>query len=134
MGVVAGISLSEQVVASKETIRKFVKDLAEVAESIKDAREDRNEAIKTNDEVQRIDDQIKTLREERRDYIKANPVIQGYEEVLREAMEDRRQLIADAKQDGVPRKEVDTAIKMLKKDIDPEIAVEMYANIADLVD
>ena len=136
MGVIAGQPLVEKKtpVASKETIRKFVKDLAEVSQTVKDARGDMNEVIKSNDEIQKIDEQIKQLREERKEYIKDNAVIQGYRDILQDAVEDRRQLIFDAKQDGVPRGEIDLAIKALKKDLDIDLATEMYTNIADLVD
>ena len=116
-----------------ETIKKFVIDLAEVAQSIKDARDDKNEVINSNDEIKTVDDSIKKLREERKELIDDNPVIQGCEVKLQEAMEDKRQLISDAKDDGVPRKEIDLAIKALKKDIDLNISIEVYANIADLV-
>jgi uncharacterized protein (UPF0335 family) len=34
---------------------------------------------------------------------------------------------------GLPKKEVNVAIRMLKSDIDPDIVTEIYANIADLV-
>ena len=120
--------------APKEVIRKFVKDLSEVTQNIKDAREDRNEVINSDDEVQKMDEEIKGTRESRREYIKGNTVIQGYEEKLQEAIEDRRQLVADAKQDGVPRGEIDLAIRALKKDIDIGLSTEIYTNIADLVD
>jgi DNA repair exonuclease SbcCD ATPase subunit len=136
MGLAVSKPLVEKTtpVASMETIKKFVKELAEVAQTIKDARDDRNEIINENDEIKKLDEDIKTLKEERKETIANNPVIQGYEEKLQEAMEDKRQLIADAKDDGVPRKEIDAAIKMLKKDIDPELTTEVYSNIADLVD
>ena len=124
----------EPVVADSATIRKFVKDLAEVAETIKDARSDLKEAIDSNEDIQSIDERMKQLREERKELIANSAVIQGYQDVLNDAMEDKRQLVADAKQDGVPRKEIDTAIKMLKKDVDPKLATEVYTSIADLVD
>jgi SMC interacting uncharacterized protein involved in chromosome segregation len=134
MGLVSGQKLKETEIASMETIKKFVKDLSEVGKAIKDARDDRNEIINENDEVSKLDEDIKILKEERKELIDGNPVIQGYEEKLQEAMEDKRQLIADAKDDGVPRKEIDAAIKMLKKDIDPELTTEVYTNISDLVE
>lgn len=121
-------------VADNTAIRNFVRDLSMVAATIKDAREDYNEAVKTNEEVISIDEKIKALKEERKDVIMNSSVIQGYQEVLDDATEVKRQLISDAKQDGVPRKEIDEAIKMLKGDIDPQITTEIYANISDLVD
>jgi predicted nucleic acid-binding Zn-ribbon protein len=123
----------EPVVADKATIRKFVKDLSEVADKIKDARDDMNEAIKSNDDIQNIDDQIKSLKEDRKELLSSNVVIMSYKDILNDAVEDKRQVVSDAKQDGVPRKEINTAIKMLKTDVDPQLATEVYANIADLV-
>ena len=124
----------EPVVANKATIRKFVKDLAVVAETIKDARSDMKEAVDSNEDIQSLDEKIKLLREERSEIITNSPVIQGYKDVVNDATEDKRQLVSDAKQDGVPRGEIDLAIKALKKDLDMVVSTEIYANIADLVD
>jgi len=121
-------------VADNATIRKFIKDLQEVSLTIKDARSDMKEAVVSNDEVKSIDEKIKLLREDRADLISNNPVIQGYKDILGDAVEDRRQLISDAKEDGVPRGEIDLAIKALKKDLDLTRSAEIYANIADLID
>jgi SMC interacting uncharacterized protein involved in chromosome segregation len=123
----------EPTVASKETIRKFVKELAEVSDTIKDARSDLKECIDSDEDIQSIDEKIKLLKEERKDLIDGNAAIQGYKGVLDDAMGDKHDLISDAKQDGVPRKEIDLAIKALKGDIDMTVSTEMYANIADLV-
>jgi len=121
-------------VADKSAVRKFVTDLAEVAETIKDARSDLKEAINSNDDIIAIDEKIKLLREERKEVILASATIQGYANVLGDATEDKRQLISDAKQDGVPRGEIDLAIKALKKDLDMTVSTEIYANIADLIE
>jgi len=123
----------EPVVADTARIRRFVKELFEVAETIKDARSDLKEVIDSNLDIKSIDEKLKTLKEERKELIANNAVIQGYSNVLKDATEDKRQLVADAKQDGVPRKEIDTAIKMLKSDIDPKITTDVYANISNLV-
>lgn len=125
---------SKPAVADSATIRKFVKDFAEVSETIKDARDDVREAISSNEEIKKIDEQIKKLREERKDVIDTNPVIRGYRDILDDAMDDRRQLISDANNDGVPRKEIDLAIKALKSDIDISVSAEIYSSISDLVD
>lgn len=124
----------ETTIASNETIRKFVKDLAEVADTISDARSDMKEAIESNNEIENLDEKIKLLKEERKDLILNSSVIQGYKEILDDAKEDRRQLISDAKRDGVPRGEINLAIKALKSDIDITVSSKIYSNIADLVD
>lgn len=121
-------------VADRATIRKFVKDLNEMAEKIKDAKENLREAIISCDEIESIDDQIKKLKEERKEIIANNAVIQGYVGELNDVLEEKNQLIGDAKQDGVPKNEIETAIKMLRKDIDPKLSLEIYSDIADLVD
>jgi len=62
-------------------------------------------------QMNEIDDQIKALRD------------------------DKKELFDDfVEQYNVPKKEVLIAIRMLKGDIDPEVTVDVYANIADLVE
>lgn len=62
-------------------------------------------------QMNEIDDQIKDLREDKK-------------ELLNDFVDNH----------NVPKKEVLTAIRMLKGDIDPETTVDVYTNIADLVD
>jgi SMC interacting uncharacterized protein involved in chromosome segregation len=119
---------------SVEQVRLFVRQLSETTEVIKTKREALKEAIESHEEVCQIDEDIKALKEKRKEVITTSPVLGAYELELKEATEDRRQLIADAKSDGIPKKEIDTAIKMLKADIDPLITTEVFSNIADLVD
>lgn len=123
----------ESKTASKEVIRNFVRELSDLTDKVKLARDEKNKIIKENDEVQKIDDEMKRLRQERKEYIESHPMISSYEAALQDVIEERKQLIDDAKQDGVPRGEIDLAIKALKKDLDITIATDIYANIADLV-
>jgi SMC interacting uncharacterized protein involved in chromosome segregation len=125
---------TEPKVADKETVRQFVKSLSELGDKIRDAKADLREAILSNSEIENIDEQIKSLKEERKALIQNSTTIQSYVEQVEEAVDEKRQLISDAKQNGVPKKEIDAAIKMLKQDIDPKITTEVYTNIADLVD
>jgi len=120
-------------VADRNTIRAFVRNLDEVSEKIKEARDDLKEAISSNDEIETIDDEIKKLRERRKEIISESPVIKSYKEIVEECIEEKKQLIYDAKQDGVPRKEIGLAIKALKQDIDMAVSTEVYSSIADLV-
>jgi SMC interacting uncharacterized protein involved in chromosome segregation len=124
----------EQQPASKETVRKFVKDLMDVSETILGVKEELKEAVSSNDEIMKIDEEMKDLREKKKQIIEENPVIQGYVQKVDEAVEDRRQLISDAKQDGVPQKEINAAIKMIRQDIDPKITSDIYSQIADLIE
>jgi len=128
------LSLSENVEITPEAIRRFVSELAECNDKVKEARDALKEAISENAEVKRIDENIAVLKEERKTVLETNPVLVGFRGELDDAAEDRRQLIRDAKSDGMPRKEIDTAIKMLKRDVDPQIAAEVFANISDLVE
>jgi uncharacterized coiled-coil DUF342 family protein len=125
---------TEPQAADRTTIRQFVKDLGELSSKIREAKTELREAISSNDEIQNIDDQIKQLKEERKSIIENSSVIQGYVEIVNEAIDERKQLISDAKQNGVPRGEIDLAIRALKKDIDISASVDIYTNIADLVE
>jgi vacuolar-type H+-ATPase subunit I/STV1 len=124
----------EAKVADRTVVRQFVKNLNEVADKIKDAKSELREVIISNEEIQSIDEKIKELREERKNLIATNSVIQSYIEIVDEAIEEKRQLISDAKQDGIPRGEIDLAIRALKKDLDMKVSTEVYTNIADLVE
>jgi predicted nucleic acid-binding Zn-ribbon protein len=124
----------EPKVADRGAVRQFVKDLGQAAEKIKDARADLKEAIESNDEIQNIDEQIKQLREERKALINNSTVIQSYVEIVNEAIDEKRQIISNAKDNGVPRGEIDLAIRALKKDLDMKVSTEVYTNIADLVE
>ncbi len=132
--IVAGINPFKPVVtASKETIRKFVKEMDEISASVKDAQADLKEALASHEEIIALDDQIKQLKEERKEVIANSAVLQGYLEKLNEVLEERKQIVDDAKQDGVPKKEIDAAIKFLKTDTNPQVVTQVYTDIADLV-
>lgn len=133
LGSVNPFSAPEKI-ASKETIRKFVKDMIEIGEKVQDAQSDLKEAITSHDEITQIDEEIKALRERRKQVIADSAVIQSYVQILDEVVEEKHQIISDAKQDGVPKGEIDIAIKALKKNIDLSVSVEIYTNIADLVE
>jgi predicted nucleic acid-binding Zn-ribbon protein len=127
------VDLSEKKEITPEAIRRFYKELGEVTETIKAARDALKEAVSDNEEITGIDEEIATLKERRKEIIETNPVLVGYKGELDDATGDRKDLVADAKRDGIPRKEITTAEKMLKGDIDPEVTTEVYLNIADLV-
>lgn len=128
------LDFKEKIEVTPEVIRNFVKNLALITDNIKEKRADLKEVVESNEEIQQIDDEISELKERRKNIIETNAVIVAYKEELDESIQERKDLISDAKRDGVPRDEIDVAIKMLKKDIDPAVAAEVFANIADLVD
>jgi SMC interacting uncharacterized protein involved in chromosome segregation len=124
----------ETPVADKATIRQFVKDLYQAASEIREAKTELRETILSMDDIQAIDDQIKELKDQRKKIIEESSVIQSYADAVKQAVNDKRQLISGAKQNGVPKDEIDLAIRALKKDIDISASVDIYANIADLVE
>jgi uncharacterized protein (UPF0335 family) len=67
-------------------------------------------------------------------YVESHTVYKEYSSKLDQLKEDKKDLVSEAKTNGIPKKEIDTAIKMLKSDIDPDSTTEIYANIADLVE
>lgn len=125
---------TEPPAADKAAIRQFVKDLYKAASEINDAKAELKEAILSNNDIQHIDEQIKELRDQRKKIITESSVIQSYADSVKSAVNDKRQLISGAKQNGVPKDEIDLAIRALKKDIDISASVDIYANIADLVE
>ena len=57
------------------------------------------------------------------------------EDKVKDLREEKKELFDDfVEHYNVPKKEVMIAIRMLKGDIDPDTTVDIYANIADLVD
>jgi hypoxanthine phosphoribosyltransferase len=62
-------------------------------------------------QMNEIDDQIKDLRESKKEMVQ--DFVDEY---------------------NIPKKEVSVAIRMLKTDVDPETTVDIYSNIADLVE
>lgn len=134
MSVIAGQPLAGKKVADKEIIRQFVRTMAEIAENIKDAKEDLKSVVTSLEEVISIDEQIKQLKEERKEIIESSEVVRSYKEKLEELVDDKDDVIFQAKQDGVPKNEVDAAIRCLKSDTDITTVQEIYIQIADLID
>jgi uncharacterized coiled-coil DUF342 family protein len=129
-----GISLDDDREVSVESVRRFVKDLDELTGKVKDARSELKEAVQSNDEIEKIDDSIKSLRDDRKQVIATNAVLVSYANILSDTLDERKQLIDDAKSDGIPHKEIDIAIKMLKSDVAPDVVTQIFTNIAHLVD
>lgn len=125
---------SDSTTVSVEEVRKFVEDIAEVNSSLKTARGELADALDGDDKIDELKDSIKSAREALKSYIENHSVYKEYSAEIDRLKEDRKDLIADGKTAGIPKKEVDTAIKMLKSDIDPESTSTIYSEIADLVD
>ncbi len=57
------------------------------------------------------------------------------DEQIKDLRESKKEMIQDFIDEyNIPKKEVTVAIRMLKSDVDPETTVDIYTNIADLVD
>lgn len=125
---------SDSTTVSVEEVRKFVEDVAEVNSSLKTARGELADALDGDDKIDELKDSIKSAREALKSYIENHSVYKEYSAEIERLKEDRKDLIAEGKTAGIPKKEVDTAIKMLKSDIDPESTSAIYSEIADLVD
>ena len=82
------------------------------ASSVADSNEFTMESVRSMvKQMNEIDDQIKDLRESKKEMIQ--DFIDEY---------------------NIPKKEVTVAIRMLKTDVDPDTTVDIYTNIADLVE
>ncbi len=123
----------EVAVATPEQIRNFVKELKDLTEKVKLAKDALKEAKEGFDELERIEEQMKELKAEKEAVMAGNPVLVAFMEELDSVVDDRKDLIASAKSNGVPQKEIDMAIKMLTRDIDPNKTTEIFTQIADLV-
>ena len=124
----------DSAVATPEMIRSFVKELAEADEVIAEKRSALKEALDGIDEYTKMKEEAKTLRESIKNFMETNEVILSYTQEINEAKEEKKDIIRTAKMNGVPKKEIDEAIRMLKKDVDPTMTSEIYTNIADLID
>jgi predicted nucleic acid-binding Zn-ribbon protein len=119
---------------TEEQIRGFVKVLAEANEKISEANKALKEALDGHEEYSALKDEAKDLRLRMKALLEGSQVLQDYLAEVNEAKQDKKDIISQAKMDGIPKGEIDEAIRMLKKDIDPTIAKDIYINIADLVD
>jgi len=131
----AGIKLFKvEPTATTDQIRNFVKEAKTLDEKIREKRRLFVEEIKANDKIIEIDEELKRLKAERKEFIETSMAFEKVRGELDDLMTEKKQLISDAKDDGVPQKEITEAIKMLQKDIDPQVTTEIYSNISDLVD
>ena len=119
--------------ATTEQVRTFVKEAKILNEKIKEKKQLFNEDVKSSDKIIELDDDIKRLQTERKEYIETSLAFEKIRGEINDLVEERKQLLNDASTDGIPKKEIDEAIKMLQKDIDPTVCTEVYKVIGDLV-
>jgi len=118
---------------SVNVARTFVKELAIINAKLDSAKKDLKREKEACDEMDALEAEGKDLRARKKELLLTHPVLSEYNAVLEEVKEERKNLISDAKSDGLQKKEVDMAIMMLKKDIDPSVTTEMFRTLADLV-
>lgn len=119
---------------SIDEIRNFISELTDISKSITKQRQELKTAIEDDEKIKEFKETLRLTKESLKTYIESNGVYREYQDKIDALKEDRRDLISEAKQKGVPKKEVEVAIKMLKQDIDPEVSTEIYSNISDLVE
>ena len=124
---------SEKTTVSIDDIRKFIEDAQDINEGIKNARAELKNALSEDMKIDELQDAAKQARESLKSYIENHPVYREYNQKIDDLKLEKADLFSEAKTNGVPKKEIDTAIKMLRSDIDPDSTTEIYANIADLV-
>jgi uncharacterized protein (UPF0335 family) len=118
---------------SVEDVRKFVEDLHAINENLKEAKQELKKVLDGNTDFEALVDTAKAAKEAVKLYLETNLVVKKYIEDIEKIKEDKKDIIDEARDRGVPQKEVAAAIKMLKQDIDPDSTTEIYANISDLV-
>lgn len=125
---------SDRTNVSIEEIREFISEVTEVNEAIKRARAELNDALDGDEKLDELKEAAKAARAALKTYVDTHAVYKEYTSKIEQLKEDKKDLVADAKTNGIPKKEIDTAIKMLKSDIDPDSTTEIYKEVADLVD
>lgn len=125
---------SDRTNVSMEEIREFITEVTEVDEAIKRARAELSQALDGDDKLEELKDAAKAARDALKSYVETHPVYKEYTAKIDQLKEDKKDLIADAKTNGIPKKEIDIAIKALKQDISLEDSTEIYTNIADLIE
>lgn len=125
---------SNKTTVSIEEIREFVESAKDLNEGIKNARAELKKALDEDEKIDELKEVAKQARATLKGYIDNHPVYREYTQRIEDLKTEKADLVAEAKSNGVPKKEIDTAIKMLKGDIDPDSTTEIYTNIADLVE
>ena len=125
---------SEKTVISMEEIRKFITDMAEMNLAIKTAKTELKTALEEDLKLDELKDVAKQARQAVKTYIESHTVYKEYIEKLETLISEKKDMIADAKVNGIPKKEIDIAVKALRSDIDLNTSTEIYASISDLVE
>lgn len=125
---------SDKTTVTIEEIRKFVEDISDIDNSIKAARGELKNALDEDEKIDELKDQIKLAQQGLKTYVESHTVYKEYSARLDILKEDKRDIVSEAKTSGIPKKEIDLAIKALKSDIDIQESTEIYANISDMIE
>lgn len=125
---------SNRTSVSIEEVRAFISNLSNLNDSIKKANAELKSALDGDEKLEELKSAAKAARDALKGYIDSHAVYKEYTAKLEQLKEDKKDLIAEAKTNGIPKKEIDIAIKMLKTDTDPDNTVEIYRQVSDLVE
>lgn len=125
---------SNRTSVSIEEVRAFISNLSNLNDSIKKANAELKSALDGDEKLEELKSAAKAARDALKGYIDSHAVYKEYTAKLEQLKEDKKDLIAEAKTNGIPKKEIDIAIKMLKTDTDPDDTVEIYRQVSDLVE
>lgn len=124
---------SMKTTVSSDDIRTFVEQLNDSNEALKKARGELKKAVDGDEKIKELKATIESAKDVLNTYMQSHTVYKEYFSQIDKMTEEKKDLIDAAKDNGIPKKEIDTAIKMLKSDIDPDSTTEIYSAIADLV-
>lgn len=125
---------SQATTVSMDDVRSFITAVLEVNETISAARADLKKALEEDEQIDILKVSIDMAKETLEKYIEGHSVYKAYKEKIEFLKEEKSNLIAEAKEQGMPKKEIDVAIKALKSDIDLDVSTEIYANVSDLIE
>jgi uncharacterized protein (UPF0335 family) len=125
---------SQATTVSMDDVRKFISEINEVSELSKAARKQLKDSMDGDEKIKELKDLLDEAKGKLKSYIDTHTVYKEYVDQVEKLKEQKKDIIADAKTFGIPKKEIDVAIKALKSDIDLDSASEIYAEIADLVE
>lgn len=125
---------SQNTTVSIDDIRSFIGAVEDMNQDLKQAKQELKKAIDGDIRLEELKLELKAVKESMKKYVEEHNVYKEYLQKVEQIKEEKKDLIADAKEKGIPKKEIDLATKALKQDIDMSASTEIYANIADLVE
>jgi predicted nucleic acid-binding Zn-ribbon protein len=125
---------SDATTVSMDDVRKFIQEINDNSDQIKEARRQLKKAIEGDETLEELNQVLDAAKQKVKVYLETHTVYKEYLDQVEKLKELKKDIIADAKTLGIPKKEIDVAVKALKQDISLDSASEIYAEIADLVE